>query len=356
MTSVLNGKITYIFFLILSTLIVLKLINLKSCYAPVWSPDGNRIAFVCKNLYSSNRAVYVKDINNQETIRLAKKINSIDPAWSSDAQRIAFTCYKKDSKVGNICISDSKGKKIVELISDDSACCPMWSPDNKQMAFSSNRGKQRDIYLFNFRTSQVTKLIEKEGYASGCSWSSDGKKIAFNYVYEKTKYSYKSKICIIDNVNQQKMICITDENIFVGGTPIWSPENTKIVFNSGGNINIIDKNGSNFITLIKSLKDYNDDFVEYANPTWSPDGKYIVFSSYTYSSLTDKKVIFDNKIYLIKVDGSENIQYLTEGLHPVWSPDGQKIAFSDNGQIKLISLDTYKKKKPRVIYPTNWQW
>lgn len=344
MLSFFAKKTIYIFLLILSALVLPRFVPLKSCYAPIWSPDGQKIAFTCDSLFWFGRQVHIINLKNKKTTRLTSRLNSNDPSWSPHGNQIAFTCYNESSSTGSICIADKNGKNLRELISGDSSCCPVWSHDGEEIAFSSYREKKRNFYVFNWKNNQVTKLIKKTEQVNWCSWSPDGKKIAFEYIYETTTDSYKSKICIVNNKNRQETTCVTDESIG-GGLPVWSPDSQKIAFTTGEGIFIINKNSSNLIQLIKNFKDYNDDFVIHSSPLWwTSEGKYLAFHTKTYNSFTDKVGIFDSKIHLMKIDKSEPPQYLAQGFDSSLSPNGKQVAFSDNGHIKLINLDTHKKK------------
>ena len=104
--------------------------------------------------------------------------------------------------------------------------------------------------------------------------------------------------------------------------PSWSPDGSKIVFQSNrdGNteIYVMNADGSDVQRLTNNALDDGD-------PNWSPDGSKIVFQSNRDS--------FVYEIYTMNADGSD-VQRLTnnalDDIYPSWSPDGSKIAFSSN--------------------------
>ncbi len=92
--------------------------------------------------------------------------------------------------------------------------------------------------------------------------------------------------------------------------PSFSPDKTKILFDSTDGFYTINANGTNLMRI------YNSFYAGY--PSYSPDGSKIVFSE-------------NNQIATINSDGSGHRQVTNFGgacLTPSWSPDGTKITFS----------------------------
>lgn len=99
-----------------------------------------------------------------------------------------------------------------------------------------------------------------------------------------------------------------------GGHPCFSPDGTKIVFDSGNQIWVMNNDGTNkqqLTTLGQNLM-----------PAWSSDGTKIAFSS-------NRTGLF--QIFVMNPDGTgqTNISNSTNSNDrlPAWSPDGTKIAF-----------------------------
>ncbi|WP_455369743.1 CFI-box-CTERM domain-containing protein [[Eubacterium] cellulosolvens] len=103
----------------------------------------------------------------------------------------------------------------------------------------------------------------------------------------------------------------------LGTNPVWSPNGSKIAFERGDNIYIMNANGLG-VTQVTSGTTFDDE------PSWSPDGSKIAF--------VGSPSTFDpGEIYVINTNGSGLIQLTSDSLYdtgPVWSPDGSKIVFS----------------------------
>ena len=105
-----------------------------------------------------------------------------------------------------------------------------------------------------------------------------------------------------------------------GGTPAWLPNGEKIGFVHGGDIWVIDREGTNRKNITKGRFKETILF-----PDWSPDGEKITYWSRVGG------IFGTPDIYLMDANG-RNPKKLTDDLHyddrPSWSPDGRKIAFT----------------------------
>ena len=122
---------------------------------------------------------------------------------------------------------------------------------------------------------------------------------------------------------------LTDDPNSRSSTPAWSPDGSKIAFQSdrGGNwdIYVMDADGSN-------VKQITDSPARDMQPAWSPDGSKIAYQS-------NPRGNWD--IYVMDTDGS-NIERITElsarDTQPAWSPDGSKIAFASDRKGFFIDI------------------
>lgn len=105
----------------------------------------------------------------------------------------------------------------------------------------------------------------------------------------------------------------------------WSPDNTKIAFDRGRQVYVMDADGSNVTQVTSHSASY---LSTYTCPAWSPDGTKI---AYLRGSGPD--------IYVVNVDGSGVTKLTSQavsgtttvgggGMRIAWSPDGTKIAFT----------------------------
>jgi TolB protein len=69
----------------------------------------------------------------------------LDPVWSPDGQQIAFTAHHLA-----IAVMNSDGSQVRLLTGPEALDQrPAWSPDGQQIAFVSDRDGNREIYVIN---------------------------------------------------------------------------------------------------------------------------------------------------------------------------------------------------------------
>ncbi len=112
-----------------------------------------------------------------------------NPVWSPDGQAIAFEChYGRPDWEGfddidgyEICVAGIQGEGFLRLTTNDSPDrYPAWSPDGKRIAFESGEFTAREwtyrIVLMNRDGSHLVDLAEGHGVPT---WSLDGQSIAY---------------------------------------------------------------------------------------------------------------------------------------------------------------------------------
>jgi Tol biopolymer transport system component len=195
---------------------------IRGAYAPAWSPDGSRIAFVSRR--SGDEEIYVARADGSGITRLTRLPGAdLSPAWSSDGRRIAWS---HDAEIWTMSASGAGKKRLVaraqqwhehhsptwhgakivysssrvsafdtelyqvpakrltftkgsdRTLADDSM--PDFSPDGRTIAFTSNRDQQGEIYVMRpGGGGGVKRLTKRPGDDWAPDFSRDGKRIAF---------------------------------------------------------------------------------------------------------------------------------------------------------------------------------
>lgn len=100
------------------------------------------------------------------------------PVWSPDGRRLAFQAYLRDT--WNLWTMNADGSGLAQVTSgpfDDRE--PHWSPDGTRLAFSSDRGGNYDLWMLVVATGEVRRVTTGATNESMPAWSADGREIAF---------------------------------------------------------------------------------------------------------------------------------------------------------------------------------
>ncbi|NJL53956.1 hypothetical protein HC928_01535 [bacterium] len=137
------------------------------------------------------------------------------------------------------------------------------------------------------------------------------------------------------NVFGSERTALTRNHVQPDRRPTWSPDGTRIAFESARDvattdIYVMNADGSGMRRLTNTAA--NAGF-----PAWSPDGRRIAYASDSTG---------DYEIYTINADGSGSPTRVTnnagaQDIYPTWSPDGSQIAYTANGGLNRGEWDVY---------------
>ena len=179
-----------------------------------------------------------------------------------------------------------------------------------QIAFysPSDNGGVGDIYVMNADGSGQVNLTNNPASDADPAWSPDGSKIAFNSSRDGNVEVY------VMNADGSGLRNLTN-NPAGDLRPAWSPDGSKIAFLRNLDIYVMNADGSGQVNLTNNPA--TDD-----QPAWSPDGSKIAFTRSPDGA--------SFSIYVMQVDGSSitRLTTTTQDDGAAWSPEGTKIAFS----------------------------
>ena len=162
---------------------------------PVWSPDGNWIAFVSNRSPGTAFHVFVMQPDGSNVRQIVSSVaSSIDgpPVWSPDGSKIAFVGEAEEFEVIDgrgysdaIYSVGSDGSDLTSL--GNTLSSPAWSPDGRRVAFIRRKaGSDIGIlYTMNHDGSDPQAIISLEEPEAAwtrrgnVTWSPDGSEIQF---------------------------------------------------------------------------------------------------------------------------------------------------------------------------------
>jgi Tol biopolymer transport system component len=249
------------------------------------------------------------------------------PIWSPEGSRIAFSDLE-GMDVGLINPDGTEFRNLTQSIPFETSertlneeQSPAWSPDGRRIAFQADRGPlpgpaNWDIYVVDVDGSGLVNLTESPLHDYNAAWSPDGRKIAYTS-------GCGSGICLMNADGTGKTRIPGAEHV---GRPTWSPDGRKIMLSAlvgtQFELHIVHVDGTGGRALVTG-----GEFQFEA--AWSPDGSRIAFAG--------------RDIEVMNSDGSGRRRLTHSGRTPMrltWSPDGSQIAYAGPGAPPYDGYDT----------------
>ncbi len=196
---------------------------------PLWSPDGEKIAFMANP--GGNYDIFIMNSDGSEIMPLTSfSSDEKTLAWFPDGKSIVYTreikkFLRKELSLFRIDIHSKKTKRLIPGYNKGHAI-PHVSPSEPLVTFTAKRTFGWEVAVYDMNRGKVSYLAEG-GKSCRARFSRDGKKL----VYVSNKEDKKGEIFIMDPDGSQKTR-LTERHETYDYFPCWSPDGQYIAFNS----------------------------------------------------------------------------------------------------------------------------
>jgi len=230
------------------------------------------------------------------------------PKWSPDGGRIAFTGSSGYPKIQIVSLADLSVYNLTGGQGFDWS--PAWSPDGSSIAFISDRTGTQELYRVNTDGTGLVRLTTAIGFNGWFAWSPDGRTIALAQEIGGVSDLYRI------NPDGSSSVRLTSGLGGIGEIE-WSSDSTRILFDCGTEVCVINANATGFARLTATSG---------RSGVFAPGDGRIAFVTTSFGPAAEIAVRHEDGTIVRVATG-------TPGTNPVWSPDGASLMFEGTSPI-----------------------
>lgn len=286
-----------------------------------WSPDGKWLAFPDGFSTRSPSSIYIESLETLQahpiTFPPHEWDGDIAPVFSPDGKRLAFI-RASDNSVRDIYVMPAKGGEPKQITHDgrivDSLC---WSPDGSAIIFSSDRGGKFALWKVSLRGGEPERLPVG---------AEDAFQPSFARTTHRLLYTQNSATWSIVSISLRPGVAAKPIQVVSStaqdSAPTFAPDGTRFAFQSWRSgtqeLWIAARDGSS----LRQLTSDGDGLT--GSPSFSSDSQFVAF---------DRRVKGHSHIFVIPAVGGSPRQITTgdsNNILPRWSADGRTLYFASN--------------------------
>ena len=301
---------------------------------PLWSPDGNKIAFIAAT-EERGLTLFLDDVRDSEDPVYLLDRGPLWMSWSSDSSKLAVHRAEAHFIVtahGETAVSPTRLQSRAYRV-------PAWVPGMDE--FNIVRGITGPYFAISSVSPSNTgseRLLTEVGANAAFLWSDDGSHLAVAdevrpVLYGNTVLFVYRQLRALD-AETLEVKSKLDENVVAF---FWSPDSSKIAYatlsdpsggmqwklldiGSGMSSPLVDfRPSSDQLTMFQFFDQY-----AYSHHLWSPDSRYLIFSGVlndvAVTAAYAAQPTGGSRIFIVDTGTMHIVQPLAEGVLGFWSP------------------------------------
>ena len=198
---------------------------------PRVSPDGTRVAFDTSESESKEATVWIYDLSGSSAMR-PLTVGGVNryPIWSADGERIAFTSTREGGAGIFWQKADGSGtaERLTKAEEGTTHIPDSWSKDGKTMSFSVDKGTESGIWLLSLPDKKIAPFAQVSGARLMNSiFSPDAKWLAYQSNETKRNEIYVQPFPAAGGTKYQISNDSTSHH------PLWSRDGNEMFFVPG---------------------------------------------------------------------------------------------------------------------------
>lgn len=235
-------------------------------FAPAWSPNNSKIAFLSER--NGGSALWVMDSLGDSKIQISDAgVEVVDFRWSPDSSKIGVEIVGAGNH--SIDVIDVETKESIALTArGEDVRMGDWSPDGQWLAYSAVAGDESGIRRRN--PTGVDEITLSIGNDVDARWSKNGQWIAF----KRNDDDGSTRLIVMDKDGDKETVVAT--GISATNEHDWAPDSKQVVYVSEttGNAEVYttkhDGKDTNQLTSNRVID---------SSPRWNSKGSSILFLS-----------------------------------------------------------------------------
>lgn len=302
---------------------------------------------------NGNPDVYTIDVESGESERVVSGPNpAFAPTWSSDGERFAYVASADGNRDVIVVETGDDGYELRMSPGGDgpegNEGSPRWNSEGDRLAFISEADGQSDVFVARFGEEDpeqflTTRITSSDSREMLGDWSPDGQWLVFTREGDDDVQGLWLR-----NPDGVNLLRLTEG---VDSDPVWSPDGDAIAFvrDDFGNYDIYllrPEDGEDWRGEVNEERWLRSDQEEHS-PAWAPDGDTLAFVTTRDGNA---------EIYTANANDDGPPERLTindsADTEPVWSSDGNRIAFVSDlfGETEIMVMDEDGTNQRRLTH------